>query len=209
MDPISTLSLVANIIQVVSFGTTVVKRLEEYRSKTGDLPEAFKHISIKLPALLHKLKQTEAAANNGTIPAADRKVLMPILSGCTKEIQTLEQIIAKALPKDGDSGVKRGFKAVGSLRYDARVEKSIREIERYIPLLTYFAVATNNTTPLPRPSPGTTSPFPRDPHFVDRDVLTEVLARSQTLCPRLALVGLGGVGYIHISASYASINTNA
>lgn len=208
MDPISTLSLVANIIQVVDFGTAVVRRLEDYRSKTGELPEAFKHISIKLPALLQKLEQTEAAANNGAISAAERKVLMPILSECSKEIETLEGIIAKALPKGGDSGVKRGLKAVGSLRYDARVEKSMKEIEGYVTLLTYIAVATTSTTPLPPPPPGTTCPFPRDPHFVNRDVLTEVVTKSQIPSSRLALVGLGGVGYKQILAPSISLPTN-
>lgn len=143
-EAIATLSLVANIIQVVQFGNAVIARLEDYRSRTGELPEAYEHISNKLPALIHKLEETHTAADNGAISAKDRKVLLPIVAGCDKQIKALGDVLAKALPKDGDSGVKRGFKAVGSLRYDTKVERMAKVIESYVVTLTYFAVATKN-----------------------------------------------------------------
>lgn len=42
--------------------------------------------------------------------------------------------------------------------------------------------------------PHNTIPFRRDPDFVGRDVLTQVLEKTATPASRVALVGLGGTG---------------
>ncbi|KAF2787966.1 TPR-like protein [Melanomma pulvis-pyrius CBS 109.77] len=201
-EALAGLSLAANILQVVQFSTAVIARLEDYRSRTGSLPDTYDHINNKLPALIHKLKETEAAATKGAFSEDDRRVLLPIVAGCEKQIKALGEVLAKALPKNEDSGIKRGFKAVGSLRYDTRVEKMAKEIESYVVTLTYFAVATKNFEPLPRPPPDATCPFPRDPHFVHRAVLDDVISKQQP-GSKVALVGLGGIGKSQIANEYA------
>jgi hypothetical protein len=46
-----------------------------------------------------------------------------------------------------------------------------------------------------RPTPSSTVPFRRDKYFVHRGVLSEVQHKCLQPAARVALVGLGGVGY--------------
>ncbi|KAF2712599.1 TPR-like protein [Pleomassaria siparia CBS 279.74] len=202
MAEIAALSLASNIIQVVSFGGAVLARFESFQSKTGDLPESFQHIKNKLPILILRLKQTQEAARDGRISTDEEAALKPMLKGCWKEIKLLEEVIAKAMPKPGESGIRKGFRAVGSLRYDARIEKMAKAIDGYVNYFALSAISTTTTEPRVPPPRGTTCLFPRDPHFVERTVLAEILAKRKP-SSRLALVGLGGVGKSQIVNEYA------
>ena len=46
------------------------------------------------------------------------------------------------------------------------------------------------------PTPVSTVPFRRDGDFVYRDILSEIHRRCSQPASRVALVGLGGVGYV-------------
>ena len=48
----------------------------------------------------------------------------------------------------------------------------------------------------PTPKPCSTVPFPPDPDFIDRpEILEWMLSKSAWPAARIALVGLGGIGY--------------
>lgn len=70
---------------------------------------------------------------------------------------------------------------------------------RYISLLSQVASINPNLTftghLLPPLTPSSTVPFQRDPNFVDRQILAEIDGKSQQPVSRVALIGLGGVGY--------------
>jgi hypothetical protein len=46
MEALAAVGIVANIIQIVDFGSRVLKRLKEYQSKLGEIPEAFRHSKL-------------------------------------------------------------------------------------------------------------------------------------------------------------------
>jgi hypothetical protein len=141
-EAIAAVSLVANIIQLVQFGELVLGRLNDYQSRVGELPEAFKHINNELPALLYKLRETKTAANSGAFTDEKEKASMAVVHACTEQILDLEELLIKALPKIGDSGTKRRFKAVKSLGYDSKVEKKVQVIRNYVATLTYLDTGT-------------------------------------------------------------------
>jgi hypothetical protein len=66
-EALAVVGIVANIIQLVDFGSRVLKRLEEYQSKLGEIPEAFRYIKAELPVLLDALRQTKAAIDAGSM----------------------------------------------------------------------------------------------------------------------------------------------
>jgi hypothetical protein len=115
-EALAVVGIVANIIQLVDFGSRVLKRLEEYQSKLGEIPEAFRHIKAELPVLLDALRQTKAAIDAGSIQDETKKALLPAVEGCGVQIKSLDDVIVKALPASGDSWARRGRKALGSLR---------------------------------------------------------------------------------------------
>ena len=147
-EALAVVGIVANIIQLVDFGSRVLKRLEEYQSKLGEIPEAFRHIKAELPILLDALRQTKAAIDAGSMQDETKNALLPAVEGCGVQIKALDDVIMKALPASGDSWARRGRKALGSLRYDAKVEKIITVIRGYIQTLTYHAAASLSLRPL-------------------------------------------------------------
>jgi len=129
-------------------GSRVLKRLEEYQSKLGEVPEAFRHIKAELPVLLDALQQTKAAINAGSMQDKTKKALLPAVEGCRVQIKFLDDMIVKALPVSGDSWAGRGRKALRSLRYDAKVEKITAVVRGYIQTLTYHHAAASTLRPL-------------------------------------------------------------
>ncbi|KAF2476779.1 TPR-like protein [Lindgomyces ingoldianus] len=205
-EAIAVVGIVANIVQLIDFGSRLLKRLGEYQSELGDIPEAFRHIKSELPVLLDALRQTKAAIDTGYMQAESQKALLPAIEGCRVQIKALDDVIAKALPTSGDSWARRGRKALGSLRYDAKVERITSVVRGYIQTLTYHAAAsprplTDRT--LPPTTPSSTVPFRRDPHFVDSNILSEIHSKSQQSASRVALVGLGGVGKSQLAVEYS------
>lgn len=141
-EALAVVSIVANIIQLVDFGSRVLERLEEYQSKFGDIPEAFRHIKVELPVLLDALGQTQSAINAGSIRVESKKALIPAIQGCEVQIRLLDDVITIALPVSNGSWIRRSGKAFKSLRYDAKVERVTVVIRGYIQTLTYHAAVS-------------------------------------------------------------------
>lgn len=142
-EALAVVSVVANIIQLVDFGTRVLSRLEQYQSTVAEVPEAFRHIKTELPVLLLALSQTKAASDAGQLGDTSKRALLQVIEGCTAQIKALDGVIEKALPAPGDSWTSRGKKAIRSLRYDAKVERITRVIRGYVQTLTYHAAASS------------------------------------------------------------------
>jgi hypothetical protein len=136
--------IVANIIQIVDFGSRVLKRLEEYQSKLEEIPEAFRHIKAELPVLLDALQQTKAAIDTESIQGEPKNALLPAVEGCGVQIKALDDVIAEVLPASDDSWVRRRRKAFRSLRHDAKVKKMAAVVRGYIQTLTYHAAASSS-----------------------------------------------------------------
>ncbi|KAF2473618.1 TPR-like protein [Lindgomyces ingoldianus] len=205
-EAVAVVGIVANIIQLVGFGSKVLKRLEEYQSRLGEIPEAFRHIKTELPVLLDALQETKASIEAGSMQDKSRIALLPAIKGCAEQIKALDDLTKKALPALGDSWARRSRKALGSLRYDAKVEKITAVVRGYIQTLTYHAATSLRPLAdrtLARPAPSSTVPFRRDPHFVDRHILSEIHSKSQQSAFRTALVGLGGVGKSQLAIEYS------
>lgn len=132
-------SIAANIIQLVQFGKALVDRLDEYRTDIDGFPEAFKHIKYRLKILVDGLSNIKEAVDSGALSEQTQKALRPSIRECAALIQPLSKIIEKALPPPGASRVKRSLKALGSLRYDAQVEKMTKEIDSYIAYMNFHS----------------------------------------------------------------------
>ena len=142
-ETLAAVGIAASILQLIDFGFHVLERLEDYQSKLGDIPEAFRDIKAELPVLLDALKQTKAAIDAGLIQNETKKALLPAIDGCKKQINLLDDLVIKALPVAGDSWGRRSRKAMGSLRYDEKVKKMKAVIQGYIQALTYHAAASS------------------------------------------------------------------
>lgn len=145
-EAFAVVGIVSSIIQIVDFGTKVVKRLNEYQSQLGDIPTAFRHVKTELPVLLDALRQTKAAIDARTISPRSTAALLPAVEGCGEQIQALDEVITKALPVMGESRRRKSLKAIKSLRYEGKAEKITTVIRGYIQTLTYHAATTTSSS---------------------------------------------------------------
>jgi len=148
MAELAAVGIAASILQVIDFGTRVLKRLEEYQSYLGEIPEGFRHIKAQQELLLDALRQTEAAIKTGALANETKVALLPAVQGCVQQIQFLDGILKKTLPTADDSWFKRARKAFESVLNDQKIEKSRKVIDGYISVLVYHHTASNLSKPL-------------------------------------------------------------
>jgi hypothetical protein len=207
MAELAAVGLAASIINFVDFGIKVVVRLHEFQSAIhlGEDPKPYRDIKIELPLLINTLRRTREQAENGQISEDTARSLMPVIQGCYDQIRQLDQML-HALPNAQHSSWKRGVKAVASIGKEKKFSEVAQTLKEYVQFLTYHQAAAGSLSPpleVPRSlctestvEPLFLVPFERDEKFVGRSELVSEVDRSLKLHRRVALAGIGGVGYV-------------
>ncbi|KAF2115891.1 hypothetical protein BDV96DRAFT_646065 [Lophiotrema nucula] len=206
-EALATASIIATTIQIFDFSTKVLSRIESYASNTKSLPKVFQNIHTRLPVLEHALRQTKGASDEGLIPRNTEEKIMPLVNACLERLKQLDAVVTKVLPQKDDGTVKRGLRAVGSLRYDSKVVNLYTEIGKDIAALqshmtTVSGAGSLAAQPKAPPIPSSNVPFRREPHFIHRPIFDQIEAACQQPASRTALVGLGGVGKSQLAIEY-------
>ena len=148
-EAIAVIGLVASIIQLVDFSSTVLHRIEEFQASLGEIPKSFQHIKVELPVLRDTLQQTREAIEAGSVRNKTEKALIPAIGGCAEQIGLLDNLLAKVLPVRTDSRLIKGKKAILSLQKEAEIEKITKTLRSYVGTLTfYYASISSRLQPL-------------------------------------------------------------
>jgi N-terminal domain on NACHT_NTPase and P-loop NTPases len=187
--------LASAIVQFVDFSTKIIQRLDEFKSRVGEVPQTFRDLKIQLPLLRDTLKRAKAEAEVGLIDADTQRAVLDVVEGCRLQVQRLNEILIKTLPTPADSRWRLGMKAFSSVGQERDVREIIDRIQRYqISLIQHHTAPHSLTLPM-RTKPLFTVPFAQDVRFTGRqDELKRIDEQFQTQ-RRVALTGLGGVGY--------------
>ena len=110
-EAIAAISLVANIVQFIDYGSKVATRLNEFHTRVNEVPKVFRDIRIELPLLLDTLEKTKEQAELGNIAVGTQKALLPVVDGCCRQVELLDEILDKVLISSGDSSWQRSRKA--------------------------------------------------------------------------------------------------
>ena len=188
--------LVSSIVQFVDFSTEIIERLDEFQSNVDEIPQSFRDLKTLLSLLRNTLNRTKAESERGLTDTDTQTAVLEVVEGCRSQVQQLNDILVKTLPKPGESGWKRAIKAFSSVRQEKDVQKIADRIQRYLTILIQHYTALHSLTLPTKTKPLLfTVPFARDPNFTGRqDVLDRIDEQFQTH-QRVALAGLGGVGY--------------
>lgn len=144
-EALAIIGIVANIAQLLDFGTTVLYRLKEYQSSLGEVPKSFRQISKELPLLLYTIQQIQDAIDAGSVGIETKKALLPVIEGCQEQLELLQSILVKTLPKADDSSFEKGKKAISSLGQDGKVERILKNLRNFISSLTFYYSAASST----------------------------------------------------------------
>ncbi|KAJ4329356.1 hypothetical protein N0V84_000251 [Fusarium piperis] len=203
MDPVSAIGLVAAIVQLVELGAKITKRLVDFSSAAlqDDAPQAFKQIKTALPLIVADLQHIQA--NSSHAAPRDQAALDSVVQGCLSETQELDVILEKALPSTEDSSWERRKKALGSLKYDKKIDKIAAVLNNYVGILTLHQVVDISQSSKSERPPSYQQvywlvPYDKNPSFVGRDAVFKEIENSLTaeegVQPKTALYGLGGIG---------------
>lgn len=143
-EALAVVSVVANIVQLIDFGSKVSHRLNDFQSSRGEIPKTFKHIKDELPILLETLNQTKVVAEKGSMREETKNALLLVVNGCQTQITLLGSLISSLLPEEGDSWGKKTSKAILSLREDTKVATITTILRTHIQSLTNYHVTASS-----------------------------------------------------------------
>lgn len=137
-EAVAAVSFVSSILQLVDFGTKVVKQLHEFLHCVDEIPGSLRDITLELPLLIEVLQQIKHHVDNGYYRPQVESMLRPIINACSVEITSLEVILLKSLPKQQDYKKSRCLKAAYSLLHEKETIKINSSLSRYIAKLVLF-----------------------------------------------------------------------
>jgi hypothetical protein len=194
-EALAVIGLVSAIVQFVEFSSKVIERLNEFQSGIDEVPQTFRDLKIQLPLLRETLKKTKTHAEAGFVDTDIQTAVLNVVKGCQEQVELLDSILVKTLPVTGDSRIRRGAKAFSSVGQEKDVQKIVARIQQYqVSLIHYQTSPVTQALPT-KSKPLFAVPFAQDPSFIGRQSLIDDIDKHFKIHRRVALAGLGGVGY--------------
>ena len=122
--------LVASIASLVDLGAKVVSRLQEFTSKSSDVPNSFRSLSGRMPLLSVTLQRIQSQAEAGHLVDDVTKALKLVIDDTFEQVSAIQTCLSKILPPDGASKLERALKALGSLAKEGKVQQAIEKIHK-------------------------------------------------------------------------------
>jgi hypothetical protein len=212
-EAIAIISFVSVVWSLADYGTKVMTRLNEFRTNVRDLPQAFQHISDQLPLLIDTVNRLHDQAKDSRLSHETETALRPVVKGIHTQLTRLNSVLVKVLPSARASTWDKGLKAFKSLGYQKTVEDFALVIDRYISNLTAYQTTSNGAlikdlislieqTSLqgvqaaPPRKPCFIVRYETDEDFIGREETMEEIRRRFGTGNRVAIAGIGGVGYV-------------
>lgn len=145
-EAVTIVSLVASIGTLIDLSAKVVSRLHEFTSKTSDLPESFRSLSIRLPLLTAALQLIQTQAITGHLPGDVTKALTAVVDSTFKHVSTVQTCLSKIIPLDGASKLERALKALKSLAKEDKAQQAVEKIHKDIDVLVLHQTTLNVDT---------------------------------------------------------------
>ena len=147
-EAIAVVGVVASIGQLVDFSGRILCRLDEFQAAAGEIPKSFRQISTELPLLKSALEDLNEALDGGSFTAESEDALVPVLSGCRRQMGELDSILSKLVCDGSESWQKKVKKTIGSMRCDTTVENIRNSLGSYIAILTFHCAVTSSVPSL-------------------------------------------------------------
>jgi hypothetical protein len=129
------IGLAASVASLIDLSVNVVSRLHEFTSKTSDIPESFRSLSIQLPLLTATLQHIQAQARAGRFPDDVTKALKAVVDSTFKQVSDVQTCLSHILPLDSASKAERALKALKSLAKEDKVRQALEKIHKNIDIL--------------------------------------------------------------------------
>jgi hypothetical protein len=213
VEALAVVSIIANIFQLIDFSVNIYERAKTYGQGASEIPKAFRSTRAMLSLVRNCLEHTQERIDSGELDERHCKELGETLTGCATTIHELGEIFEKVLPAEGASTWARGRKAIASLGQDKKVEDLGNALMRFVSALTLSYSSRGLSTAqftqgllslVPKPNqnedqvqkPVFMVRHEKEACFIGReDIMKEISDRFAQKISRVAIAGIGGVGY--------------
>ena len=213
MDPLSALSIAANVVQFVEFGYKITRRLSDYhKASPDDVPRSMQTINTLLPLVLKSLERIKSGAEIDRFDIDGRCMLRGVIAGCSKLCQDINSILDKVTRTAGESVPLKAWKALRSLKQDDKIEEIGKSLQAYVQVLILYHVVESKEVPSRTPDEGKYSNIRGKlaPGFIRREALVDKLDTAladvitfQRKKPQIVVLsGPSGVGKTQFALDY-------
>ncbi|KAL8721410.1 MAG: hypothetical protein Q9181_007708, partial [Wetmoreana brouardii] len=131
----ATVGLVASTASLVDLSTKVISRLYEFTSKSSDVPDSFRSLSIRLPLLKATLERIRSQAKAGRFPNEETQALKAVVNNTSEQVSIVQACLSKVLPSGNVSKPERALKALKSLAKEDKIQQALEKIHKNNDLL--------------------------------------------------------------------------
>jgi tetratricopeptide (TPR) repeat protein len=135
MDPVLGFAIAGNTLQFLKLALTVSSRLRTYCKATSQVPAIFQELSVQIPLIVDICSKLEH--NTSITP----ELLDHVLKGCSRNLETLNEILSKVTPGSTDSIGSKALKSLRSVTIESKARECKAELESYKATLTLYLSA--------------------------------------------------------------------
>ena len=136
MAEIAAFGLAAAIIQFLDFSSKVVKCLYEFESNLKETSNTFSDLIILLPLLRNILHRLCSPTAPSYLNEQTEEVLVPAVKRGAAQLESLEELLSKAIPNEGETSFNKRWKALCSLSREKKVKETSKSLCQTLNILT-------------------------------------------------------------------------
>ena len=134
-EALAVVGVIANIVALIDFTSKAISRLKSFSSDVRQLPEIYEDVSSVLLLVSDTVEEVDEQIKNRLLDERRCRSLRPTIEKCEADLEKLKELLEKILPKEGDGGRERLWKAAVSLRKDKKVAEIVRGVSEKIQLV--------------------------------------------------------------------------
>ncbi|KAL2864694.1 uncharacterized protein BJX67DRAFT_389729 [Aspergillus lucknowensis] len=200
------LLIAGTAVQFLTLALAVSSRIQNYCKSASNVPTTYQDLATQIPLLAELFQNLQ---KDPTVNPDQR--LEQLLTGCIRNLTTLNQILTKVLPERGDSVASKVLKALRSVGAEDKAKECKAQLESYKATLTLYLGAQASLKAAPPPPSPTYYHLPSlgRAKFIGRKktlVAIDRVVRAQGGHTNVAvLLGLGGQGKTSLAVEYCRL----
>jgi len=128
MAELAIVGVIANIVQLVDFGTKIIGRVREFQSAVGEAPQSLHDLTINFSVLIKTVDLIQRTAESYDVNT--KLALEQLITKCLKDVKLLDELIRRLLPRENDSTLLMSQKALVSLAKDKYIKGMVTKLEK-------------------------------------------------------------------------------
>ncbi|KGO78339.1 hypothetical protein PITC_059520 [Penicillium italicum] len=136
---------VASTVQLIDFSAKVFDRLNDYIRHIDQVPETLREIKLQLALLIETLQRVQTNIDFGHFNPRTSSVMKDLVDEIYSQMILLDNLLLRVTPGEGDSMIKRGQKAILSLKEESTLKKIFERISRYVEKLLLLRTSIVST----------------------------------------------------------------